>query len=61
MSINVSGGTVMIRCPKDNYPLVWLENQRRYKCAMCGKKYLKKEAEMASFRRWNKRMRELEK
>jgi len=49
------------RCPNCAYLLVLLENRRKYKCASCGKLFLQKEIEEQSFRRWNKKMKELDK
>ena len=47
----------MPRCPNCGYILVLLEKRRRYKCAKCGRVYLKKEIENKKFREWNKKQR----
>lgn len=43
----------MPRCPNCSYILVLLEKRGKYKCAKCGKLFLKKEIEDEEFREWN--------
>jgi len=48
----------MPRCPKCSYILVLLERRNKYKCAKCGKLFLKKEIDDKEFKQWNRRQRQ---
>jgi len=50
----------IFRCPNCSYLLVLLEKRRRYKCAKCGKVYLRKEIEHKDFRERNISQRRLD-
>ena len=45
------------RCPNCSYDLVFLENRLRYKCAKCGRAFLRKFVENRDFRLWNRQLR----
>jgi len=51
----------MPRCPNCSYILVLLEKRGKYKCAKCGKLFLRKEVESKDFREYNKRQKETDK
>jgi len=50
----------MPRCPNCSYKLVFLEKRFRYKCAKCGKLFLRRFIENMEFRLWNEQRRNSE-
>jgi DNA-directed RNA polymerase subunit RPC12/RpoP len=50
----------MPRCPNCSYKLVFIERRLRYKCAKCGKLFLRRFIENREFRLWNEQRRDLE-
>ena len=50
----------MPHCPTCSYSLVFLEKRLRYKCAKCGRAFLRKFVENRDFRLWNRQLRSFE-
>ncbi len=50
----------MIKCPNCFYQLVFLEHRRKYKCAKCSRIFLQTSTELAEFKSWNVKQREVD-